>query len=287
MLKNYKKLIKYNIKAHNRIYRQYEEIHGEIFNPIEQERLRKYLSRAVLSIQTNSVRKIALDFGCGTGNLTKHLIELGLQTISADISPRFLKLVKQKFSQTDMVKTLRLNGKDLTNIPSCSLDLIAVYSVMHHIPDYLGILCEFVRVLKPGGVIYLDHEVNETYWERPPVYQEFLAKVAVSSPSPSISRRDWRRFFKPLTYWRKFQRILLNFKKRLNPRYSSEGDIHVWPDDHIEWDKIEQKLSNLGCEVVLREDYLLYKREYPLSIYEVYKDKCQDTRVLISRKRNF
>ena len=38
-------------------------------------------------------------------------------------------------------------------------------------------------------------------------------------------------------------------RKFINPRYRREGDIHVFPDDHIEWDKIievVEKKSNVS-----------------------------------------
>lgn len=54
--------------------------------------------------------------------------------------------------------------------------MVATYSVLHHIPDYLGVIKELIRVTKPGGIIYIDHEVNEQYWEKSAVYNEFLKK---------------------------------------------------------------------------------------------------------------
>ena len=71
----------------------------------------------------------------------------------------------------------------------------------------------------------------------------------------------------------------------MNPRYKREGDIHVWPDDHIEWDKIEQLLTSESFEIVLKKDYLLYKSNYDPEIYNEYKDQCADERVLIARKK--
>jgi hypothetical protein len=73
-------------------------------------------------------------------------------------------------------------------------------------------------------------------------------------------------------------------KLLLNPRWKPEGDIHVWPDDHIEWDKEEAVLRSLGAEIVLKEDYLLFRRGYPEDIYMRYKESCSDTRVLLARK---
>lgn len=252
----------------------YECVHGDIFNSIEQQRLRGMLHEAMKAVRTGASRIKALDFGCGSGNLTRHLIELGAYTTSADLSDDFLRDIQRKFSGSGRSETLRLNGKDLSNVPDAQFDLVATYSVLHHVPDYLAIVRELCRVVKPGGVLYIDHEATETYYRRPPAYVEFLGKVR--------PRVNWRRFVSLLLDVHGYVHIL---KRLRNPRYKREGDIHVWPDDHIEWDKIEQILAGEGFEIVAKQDYLLYKAIYNPQVYDEYKDRCTDERVLIARRR--
>jgi len=272
-------------KVNNRINRgrtrressQYERLHSEIFNPIEQERLHKALNAAIGALKTNSSARgelTALDYGCGSGNLTRHLVESGIRTISADVSDDFLALIERNFSQTGLSKALKVNGKDLSDLATGQFDLVATYSVLHHVPDYLHIVKEMCRVLKPGGVIYIDHEVNESYYKRPKEYIEFLRKAR-----PIINLKHYIRLLLDV---KGYKHIL---KRVINPRYKREGDIHVWPDDHIEWDKIEQLLSAEGLEIILKEDYLLYKNCYDVDVYKEYKDKCADERLLIARKQ--
>jgi ubiquinone/menaquinone biosynthesis C-methylase UbiE len=252
----------------------YEYAHGDIFNSIEQQRLYGMLREAVQSVQTGAQPVQALDFGCGSGNLTRHLITLGVRTVSADVSDDFLAGIRRKFSSTGLSETLRLNGTDLANVPDAHFDLVATYSVLHHVPDYLAIVREMGRVVKPGGVVYIDHEVTPDYYQRLPVYAEFLKKAR--------PRVDWRRMVSLALDVRGYKHIL---RRLANHRYKREGDIHVWPDDHIEWDKIEQVLLSQGFEMVLKHDYLLYKAIYDLRVYHEYKDRCADERVLIARKK--
>jgi len=256
---------------------QYERLHSEIFNPIEQERLHKALNAAIEALKTNSSARgelTALDYGCGSGNLTRHLIESGVSTVSADVSDDFLALIERNFSQTALSKALKVNGKDLSDLATGQFDLVAAYSVLHHVPDYLHIVKEMCRVLKPGGVIYIDHEVNESYYKRPKEYIEFLRKAR-----PIINLKHYLRLLFDVKGYKHI------FKRFINPRYKREGDIHVWPDDHIEWDKIEQLLIAEGLEIILKEDYLLYKNCYDVDVYKEYKDKCADERLLIARKQ--
>jgi ubiquinone/menaquinone biosynthesis C-methylase UbiE len=185
-----------------------------------------------------------------------------------------MEAVERKFAGTGLVDTLEIGGADLVGVPDACFDLVVTYSVLHHVPDYLAIVREMGRVLKPGGVLYLDHEVTEDYYQRPPVYVEFLQKAR--------PRVDWRRLLSLVLDVRGYIHIV---RRLANPRYKKEGDIHVWPDDHIEWDKIEQVLAAQGFEVVLKHDYLLYKAIYDLQVYNEYKDRCADERVLIARKK--
>src|SRR5688572_2122055 len=129
--------IERNIAVHNQVAQKYEALHGEIFNEVEQPRLAAALARARDSIRTKSDPKRALDFGCGSGNLTRHMLELGLHVTAADVSTDFLRLVEKRFP-SERLALLEMNGRDLSNIEDVSFDLAAAYSVLHHIPDYLG-----------------------------------------------------------------------------------------------------------------------------------------------------
>ena len=267
--------IEFNIKVHDRVAGRYEKIHDEIFNEVEQARIRNVLEQVIKTVKSSQENLKALDVGCGSGNLTRHLIDLGIYTVSADISEKFLKIIGQRFSNTRLSETLKINGRDLATIEDCTFDIVAASSVLHHVPDYLYLVKEMCRVLKKGGVIYLDHERNEAYYHKSVEYVEFL-KLATPK---SVLLWKYLRLLVDLGFYVRF------IKKRINPRYQSEGDIHVWPDDHIEWDKIEQLLTSEGCEIILKKNYLLYKSFYRKDVYEKYKHRCFDTTMLFAKKK--
>lgn len=256
-----------NIKLHDKTASNYASAHGEIFNDIEQERLSLALKKSLNAVKTGSKNLTALDYGCGSGNITKKLLNLNVDVVAADVSDQFLKLVRQKLS-SERLSTLYLNGKDLAEVKADSFDFIAVYSVLHHIPDYIRAIVELARVCKPGGIIYIDHEPNDESYSGRPIYKEFKSKAL---------RIDWQKYF-----------VLANYVGRarglFNPRYSSEGDIHVWPDDRIEFQCIEKNLKKLGFEVVLSEDYLHSDNLYRPEIYKKFKELCSDTRLMVFRK---
>src|SRR6478672_11518223 len=86
-----------NVDVHDRIAAQFEKRHGEIFNEVEQQRLRSTLARAAGLATSKSQPQRALDFGCGSGNLTRHLLALGFHVVACDVSERFLDVVIERF----------------------------------------------------------------------------------------------------------------------------------------------------------------------------------------------
>jgi ubiquinone/menaquinone biosynthesis C-methylase UbiE len=264
--------IEHNIRAHDRVARTYERRHGEIYNVIEQARLQEALKRALALVQTDSTPKLAVDFGCGAGNLTSHLSSLGCDVLACDVSEGFLDLIASRRYQT-AVTPVRLNGGDLSNIDDDSADLVAAYSVLHHVPDYLGMVAEMVRVLKPGGVLFIDHELCAEMWTPSPERAAFLSEVA------KVSGTWWRKYLALENYTNWF------IWKFVNPRYRSEGDIHVFADDHIEWDKVADTLTDAGAEIVDDRDYLLFRRGYRAETYERFRNRLHDMKALTARKR--
>jgi ubiquinone/menaquinone biosynthesis C-methylase UbiE len=269
----------FNIKAHNKIYNKYEKRHPEIFNAIEQQRLETNLGVAKSFIKTNSVTNLALDYGSGSGNLTQHLLNFGFKVIASDVAEKFLLLIKKRFSNNRMLETIQVNGTNLDAFQSDKFDFVATYSVLHHIVDYLKIVEDMIRVCKPGGVIYIDHELSEDYWSNNKSYIEFREKV-----EPQIDR-SWKKYFLMRNYVYKFKYMINKIRTNGNPRFISEGDIHVWSDDHIEWDQIKSLLLKNNCEIINFQNYLLYRGFYPVEIYNQYKDNINDCSFIIATKK--
>lgn len=263
--------LEYNIAIHDKIAKSYERTHGEIYNEIEQDRISKEIKNAISFIKTDSKKKTALDFGCGAGNLTHHLTESGVSVIGADVSSGFLDLINSK-SWKEKVSTVKLNGVDLSNIEKDSVDIVCMYSVLHHVPDYLSLLSEFVRVLKKGGVIYIDHEASDSYWSNNKSLFESLRELN------KTKKKDFGKYFVINNYIDKFIRTFINKK------YQREGDIHVFKDDHIEWDKIVNNLKDLGMKVEKSEDYLLFRQGYNIETFNKLREGEGDMHLLIASK---
>jgi SAM-dependent methyltransferase len=266
-----------SIAAYARYAESYDDSHGEIFNPIEQDRLRTALVAASRSVASGG--RAALDYGCGSGNLTRHLLDLGLDVTAVDVSPHFAAMVHQRFGVPTMVLT---NG-DVHEVPNDTFDFIGLYSVLHHIPDYLGTIGALTAKLRPGGVLFLDHEYGEPHWNPTPELRAFRSEQAQASTGAwwDPEHKRWQHLVRAAA---SPNRHLYRYRRWRNPRYSHEGDIHVWPDDHIEFDRIAEVVTQSGGEIVEQRDYLLFKPGYRVAIWERHRDACSDMSCIIARR---
>jgi len=269
--------LKINKKHHDGFADEYECHHAEIYNTIEQARLFSVLKEVVQAGRKNDLAPRVLDFGTGAGNLTSHFLKLGCHVTATDVSEGCLDQVKLSFHEySDHLQTVLLNGQDLTNFEDDFFDICATYSVLHHVPDYILAVRELARVTKPGGIVFIDHESSPDSWQASSVGEEYLEQV--------------RAIIKP-TFWQRwgpkalFHRVVVKCHKLHNSRYQEEGDIHIWKDDHVEWDKIESILEEAGFIDIKRSDYLLCReRGENAPLYHKYKGEYTDMSMLVARK---
>lgn len=268
-----------NRAAHDRLLAGYDARHPEIFNDIEQARLGAAVARAVGAIATGTPpeSRVMLDVGAGTGNLTAHLLAHPGRVVACDLSPGMLAILPGRLGAAGRLGTLALNGTDLRPQPDQSVDLVAAYSVLHHVPDYLTFVRDFARVVRPGGVILIEHEKAPAYWEMNDELRRFFAEAVVWPP------KRWTRFVDPASYWRRIAPFLV-WRRWRDPRWMPEGDLHIWPDDHIEWSRVEQVLGEGGCEVVARDDHLAYEPRFQRAVWERHRGRVADTRSFLARR---
>ena len=264
-------LFKKNILAHNRVADQYKIEHVEIYNNVEQNRLRKSLNYALRLAKKDLKHITALDFGAGDGNLTDHLVSFGCKVISADISKSFLSRIRSRY-KVEKVTTLLISEENKISLPDTSVDFIGVYSVLHHIDDYIAIFDEFRRIMKPHGIIYIDHENAASFWDYSPE-QKLQYKAFLSHRKKPIGR-----YFKINNYVDWF------IRKFINKKFQREGDIHVWEDDHIEWELIEKKIADWASVEVYKE-YLLYRGGFDMDIYNSAKSRLYDMAYMVIRAK--
>ena len=119
-------------------------------------RLGYLLSHLKLSRLTHDARQTYVDFGAGMCWLSILLARMGYHVVALDVSSTALKLGEQAFRQahlpdsTPKPRFLAYDGFQFP-LPDESVDRIACYDAMHHVPNKSTVLREMHRVLRPRG----------------------------------------------------------------------------------------------------------------------------------------
>lgn len=98
-----------------------------------------------------------LDLGCGTGNLTYKLKELGGNVTGVDISEKMLKEAEKKNNSktsNGKVEFYKMNGNNLL-FKDNSFDCVISNAVFEFIENPKEVMNELLRVVKPNGVIVI------------------------------------------------------------------------------------------------------------------------------------
>ncbi len=113
------------------------------------------LMQRVESLGINLRRGGALGFGCGVGRLTQGLADHFDEVWGVDIAPSMIELAREYNRHGDRCKYRVNDTGDLGFFPDESFDLIYSLLTLQHMPaEYAkAYIREFLRVLRPGGVV--------------------------------------------------------------------------------------------------------------------------------------
>jgi len=98
-----------------------------------------------------------LDFGAGTGWLSRILTQLGCSVIVLDVSETALRMAEATFREIPVIGNrpepayLQFDGRTIP-LPDESVDRIVSFDAFHHAPNPDDVIREFGRILKPGGI---------------------------------------------------------------------------------------------------------------------------------------
>ncbi|MFO1432047.1 MAG: class I SAM-dependent methyltransferase [Candidatus Competibacteraceae bacterium] len=100
------------------------------------------------------------DIGCGAGTQSFLWAELGHQVVGIDISERLIQLARERGSKDTGKVGFYVGTATELPWPDRSMDVCLVPELLEHVADWKRCLNELVRVLKPGGVLYLSTTNN-------------------------------------------------------------------------------------------------------------------------------
>jgi ubiquinone/menaquinone biosynthesis C-methylase UbiE len=176
-----------NVAVHRFEAEHYELLHPEVYGKQEQKRIDSILKMVDPLIEDNQKR--ALDFGAGTGNLTGKLLSMNYTVTAIDISAEMCAILKKKYKAHLKTKKLVVINSPIedVNFDKGEFDLITCYSVLHHLPDYVGAIHRLSVFLKKGGVMYLDYEASPFYWKSEPQILADLVKGLYMHSNPLLN----------------------------------------------------------------------------------------------------
>lgn len=97
----------------------------------------------------------AIDYGCGTGQLTWHLADRLESVLLVDTSAGMLEVARAEASRRDPDR-FRVQNLDLTSEPvPRPVDLIMSAMTLHHVPETKALVGGFRRALRTGGWVAL------------------------------------------------------------------------------------------------------------------------------------
>ena len=184
---------------------------------------------------------LVVELGCGSGLLTRHLVDAGHRVVATDASPAMLDLAREHAPDAEDVRRLVLPDDAL---PAADA-IVSVGHVLNYLPDEsavdraLGAVAEAVR---PGGVIAID--VCDLEWGEARRNAANLARIG----------DDWAIFTKfsvpsPNRFVREITTFLRN--EDLSWRRDDERHDNVLVDVAL----VAARLRNRGVEVTVASSF--------------------------------
>ncbi|HKQ28690.1 MAG TPA: methyltransferase domain-containing protein [Burkholderiales bacterium] len=171
------KIVDANIAVHTAMASTYASSEPH-FRPENQRKVRGKLER----LRSASGPRL-LDVGCGTGFIIGLAKDLFAEIHGLDATQAMLDRVDRSSANV----TLHLGLAEALPFSNGYFDAVSAYSFIHHLSDYSEVLGEMQRVLRPGGVAYIDLEPNKRFWQ---AIQALEPAPAAAGSLSDIVRRE-------------------------------------------------------------------------------------------------
>src|ERR671916_2236055 len=142
-----------NRRYHDVAAAEYDEKWGVNFGEVGRAQVRGKVAKLLGPSPGPFAR--ALEIGAGTGYFTLNLMQEGVigSAVCTDVSRGMLETLRGNAARLGLeVETLACDAAALP-FPDASFDLVLGHAVLHHLPELDRAFGEFLRVLRPGGVL--------------------------------------------------------------------------------------------------------------------------------------
>jgi ubiquinone/menaquinone biosynthesis C-methylase UbiE len=191
-------LKKYNADVYDDASAIYDTYEG-LFFPYLFGRIRELITRRFIPALPSGA--CVLDVGCGSGQQTLQFLSAGFDVTGIDISAGLVRVANLKLGTGVCMVS------DACSLPfrDAAFDAVSCAgSTINHLPDYPCFFDEVSRVLKPGGIVFLE---SDNKW-RPDMFWCLLSTLTGD----------------PLAYHEKLDHVIGYFRRPLG-----EGYPYVFP----------------------------------------------------------
>lgn len=166
--------------------------------------------------------KVVIDIGCGPGNVLASLGDKPAIAVGVDVAPGSLRLAEEMG-----YVPLLADANDLPLKNECA-DLVVLNATLHHCQDMDRVLLESARLVRPGGMLVLDHDPQLSAWN----YKGFGMLL-------------WK-LRKPIYRWMKRGGHRAEGDEQ---QWAEKTEIHHRPGDGITEEMIRRPLEEMGFTV--------------------------------------
>lgn len=110
-------------------------------------------------IEAGPIGKDILDLGTGTALIPVELCrkEQGIRVMAADASVEMLELARYNIELSHLLDRVQLHRCDAKKLvfPNAYFDTVMSNSLVHHLPESESFFAESLRVVRPGGLLFI------------------------------------------------------------------------------------------------------------------------------------
>lgn len=126
------------------------------------------------------------DIGCGTGTQARLWAKLGHRVYGLDVNAPLIEIAERRAHKERLEIQFDVGSATELPYPDASMDVALLPELLEHVADWQGCLNEAIRILKPGGLLYL----STTNWLCP-LQDEF--NLPLYSWYPGFLKRRYER----------------------------------------------------------------------------------------------
>ncbi len=143
-----------------------------------------------LRAKCSAEEPVFADLGAGSGLLARHAVEHFPKVIAVDLSPAMLARIRHPRIET------REGSCEALPLADASVHCAGLFATLHHLYEPAQAIREAARVLKPGGWLYSDHDIESTFvanfrWPLSVYRALFDHGKRYLAACPSASERDY------------------------------------------------------------------------------------------------